>query len=254
MTVLVTRPAEQGAELCQQLHQQGIAAVQHPLITLSASPQLVTLTDHFASCDIIIAVSQHAVHFSHQWLQHQHHNWPTRPLYLAVGQKTAHVLSKACQQSVDYPSISDSEHLLALNALQQVAGKHIVILRGNGGRELIHTTLTERGAKVDYQEAYCREQLRFCASERVAQWQQAQVSSLVITSAEQLDFFIGQLDGLSLIWAQTLTLLVPSQRIAAHAAKLGFDQIVIAASASNQDFVAALMPQATGTLSNDRPA
>lgn len=81
--------------------------------------------------------------------------------------KTAHVFSKACQQSVDYPEISDSEHLLALSMLRDVAGKKVLILRGNGGRELIYSTLVERGATVRYQEAYCRHERPFAAAECV---------------------------------------------------------------------------------------
>ncbi|EEY98079.1 uroporphyrinogen-III synthase [Vibrio sp. RC586] len=242
MTVLVTRPDAQGIELCQLLHQQGITALHHPLITISASPQLPELAEDLASFDIIIAVSQHAVTFSDQFLQHRRICWPNSAIYLAVGQKTAHVFSKACQQSVDYPEISDSEHLLALEALRHVAGKKILILRGNGGRELIYSTLVERGATVRYQEAYCRSELPFSATECVPQWQHAGVSSLVITSSEQLAFFVSQLNGRNLEWVQHLTLLVPSQRIAELAHNLGFHRIVTTPSAANRDLVVALMP------------
>ncbi|TVM57599.1 uroporphyrinogen-III synthase [Vibrio cholerae] len=253
MTVLVTRPDEQGTELCQLLHQQGIPALHHPLIAISASPQLPALAEDLSSFDIIIAVSQHAVIFSDQFLQHRRICWPNNAIYLAVGQKTAHVFSKACQQSVDYPEISDSEHLLALSMLRDVAGKKVLILRGNGGRELIYSTLVERGATVRYQEAYCRHERPFAATECVQKWQLAKVDSLVITSSEQLAFFIRQFDTSYLPWVQQLTLLVPSQRIATLAHQLGFHRIVVTQSAANRDLVAALMPEKpTGTLSNDQ--
>lgn len=166
----------------------GIPALHHPLLAISASPQLAALAEDLSSFDIIIAVSQHAVIFSDQFLQHRRICWPNNAIYLAVGQKTAHVFSKACQQSVDYPEISDSEHLLALSMLRDVAGKKVLILRGNGGRELIYSTLVERGATVRYQEAYCRHERPFAAAECVQKWQLAKVDSLVITSSEQLAF------------------------------------------------------------------
>lgn len=242
MTVLVTRPDAQGTELCQLLHQQGIRALHHPLISIAASPQLIELVDKLNAFDIIIAVSQHAVIFSDQFLRHRHITWPNNVIYLAVGQKTAHVFSTATQQAVDYPPTGDSEHLLELEALQQVAGKKILILRGNGGRELIYSTLQSRGASVHYQQAYCRNELPFSAPQCVPQWQLAGVKSIVITSGEQLAFFVSQLDASNLIWAQQLLLLVPSQRIAALAHNLGFHHIVTTPSATNHDLVAALMP------------
>ncbi len=70
--------------------------------------------------------------------------------------KTAHYLSKCTQQKVHYPEVSDSEHLLRLPALQNVEQQQVLILRGNGGRELIKDALVRRGAKVHYSETYKR--------------------------------------------------------------------------------------------------
>ncbi len=99
MTVLVTRPDEQGAELYQLLHQQGIAALHHPLIAISTSPQLAALAGDLSSFDIIIAVRQHAVIFGDQFLQHRRICWPNNAIYLAVGQ------NRACFQQT-LPTIS----------------------------------------------------------------------------------------------------------------------------------------------------
>jgi len=242
MAVLVTRPEEQGKELCQQLAQSGISALHHPLIQIEAGADLPHLIPDIHQCDTIIAVSQHAVSLSDQFLRNQHSFWSTSIRYLAVGQKTAHLLSKATGQTVHYPEVSDSEHLLALADLQSVSGQNIVILRGNGGRELIHETLSKRGAKVTYKEVYRRVDLPFDADIHVNKWQQAEVDSLVVTSSHQLMFFMSQLDSLSTLWALQLTVFVPSNRIAQDAKAMGFQHIVITKSAANSDLVAALQP------------
>lgn len=247
MAVLVTRPEAQGVELCQQLEQLGITALHHPLITIEAGADLPHLLPDLHHCDTVIAVSQHAVAFSDQYLRQQQSNWATSTRYLAVGQKTAHLLSKVTGQSVNYPQVSDSEHLLELAELQSVAGQKIMILRGNGGRELIHQTLSERGALVTYKEVYQRTDLPFDANHAYQQWQQAQVDTLIITSSHQLAFFMSQLDS-SVInssissWACQLKLLVPSERIANDAKTMGFVHIVVTRSAANPDLVAALQP------------
>jgi uroporphyrinogen-III synthase len=243
MAVLVTRPEAQGIELCQQLENVGLTALHHPLMTIEAGTDLPHLLPDIKQCDTIIAVSQHAVDFSDQYLRQQQSNWATSTRYLAVGQKTAHLLSKVTGQSVNYPHVSDSEHLLELAELQSVSGQKIIILRGNGGRELIQETLSERGALVAYKEVYQRKDLPFDASAYCKQWQQQNVDTLIITSGHQLAFFMSQLDNPAMApWAHQLKLLVPSERIANDARTMGFEHIVVTRSAANQDLVAALQP------------
>lgn len=53
--------------------------------------------------------------------------------------------------NIHYPLDREiSEVLLQLPELQNIAGKRALILRGNGGRELIGETLTARGADVGF--------------------------------------------------------------------------------------------------------
>ncbi|MGS9164769.1 uroporphyrinogen-III synthase, partial [Salmonella enterica subsp. enterica serovar Infantis] len=56
---------------------------------------------------------------------------------------------------IRYPLDRDiSEALLQLPELQNIAGNRALILRGNGGRELLGETLTALGAEVSFFECY----------------------------------------------------------------------------------------------------
>ncbi|WP_299692080.1 uroporphyrinogen-III synthase [uncultured Vibrio sp.] len=242
MTVLVTRPGSQGQSLCQQLADEGIQAIHHPLIRIVDNPYSGHLAAQLNSSDIVIAVSHHAVTAAQNILSKTSSIWPTSPLYLGVGQKTAHVLSKACKQKVNYPQVGDSEHLLKLTELNGVENKSILILRGNGGRELIRDSLLLQGAQVSYCETYRREYIPISDHGTYQKWINNKTSKVVITSQEQLEYLCSITPGEYMSWLSTRQLFVPSQRIAERAQQLGFSHVINTQSAANQILLAALRP------------
>ncbi|MGR5221079.1 uroporphyrinogen-III synthase [Vibrio parahaemolyticus] len=249
MRVLVTRPESQGAELCNLIRQMGGYALHHPLINIDYDLPLPFTNDHLLHADIIIAVSQYAVQGLRQRIDNQQLIIPKPCIYLGVGQKTAHELSKLVQQNVNYPAVSDSEHLLALPELVNVANKHVIILRGNGGRELIHEQLTKLGADVEYFEVYrrCYQPLN---GDAIAAWRRAQLDTIVVTSGEQLEYLLSQVPESEQTWLRQHTLLVPSERIATLAMTQGFHNVINTRGASNSTLFAALQRLETG-LNND---
>lgn len=240
MAVLITRPGEQGQALCQLLNTAGTSAFYLPLLKITSGKDFYNAKKELADVDIIIAVSPNAVTFTQQALSGM---WPCKSTYIAVGHKTAHALSKHSQQNVHYPDVPDSEHLLELKQLSQVDGKTVIILRGNGGRELIHNTLLARGAQVSYLEIYRRENITFDADIEIVSWKNNRIKQIVITSLGQLNHFVSQLSQTQKKWVVTLQLFVPSQRIATEAKQLGFLDVITTGSASNKDLLAALKPK-----------
>jgi uroporphyrinogen-III synthase len=108
------------------------------------------------------------------------------PDYFAIGRTTALALHKVSNRQVRYPLDREiSEVLLQLPELQNIAGKKALILRGNGGRELLGDTLRERGA-VTFCECYQRSARHYDGAEEAMRWQSRGVSTLVITSGEML--------------------------------------------------------------------
>lgn len=153
--VVVTRPAGQSGGLCAALSSVGMRPLELPLLQLEAipPPPRGSLPEHSA-VDLVIAVSPSAVHFGRSWWPW---DWPPRCPVAGVGAGTARAWRDAGAREVIVPEgDGDSEALLADPALQDVAGRHLLILRGEGGRDLLGPALTRRGARVDEWLCYRR--------------------------------------------------------------------------------------------------
>ncbi len=243
ITVLITRPDPDGKALCEILSGLGIRTVHQPLIEFRQGKDCHLLHSKIKSADFVIAVSKAAVEWADKILQLSTQSWPDSACYLAVGQKTAHKLSKVSAQKVHYPDISDSEHLLQLSPLLNPENATVTILRGNGGRELIRDTLLKRGANVEYCEVYQRKMLPFNGSSEVKRWQKSRISHIVLTSGEQLEHFFSMIPESDHNWLFEKTLIVPSRRVASLAHKLGFHNIIVSGSASTPDIAAVIQQQ-----------
>ena len=231
MSILVTRPLPQGEALVSRLRAMGRVAWSFPLIEFTPGRELPALGDALARLgpdDLLFALSQHAVEFAHARLQQQGLPWPTSPRYFAIGRTTALALHTVSGQNIRYP-------------LQNIAGKNALILRGNGGRELLGATLTERGARVTFCECYQRSAKHYDGAEEAMRWQSRGVTTLVVTSGEMLQ----QLWSLIPQWYREQWLLhcrlvVVSERLALQARELGWQEIQVADSADNDALLRAL--------------
>lgn len=245
MSILVTRPSPAGEQLVSRLRTLGQVAWSFPLIEFSPGRELPTLFDHLSTLqegDLVFALSQHAVEFAHAHLQQHAHTWPIAPHYFAIGRTTALALHTVSGIDVRYPLDREiSEVLLQLPELQTIAGKRALILRGNGGRELLGETLTARGADVTFCECYQRCAKYYDGAQEAMRWKARGVNTLVITSGEMLH----QLWSLVPEWYRDnwllrCRLLVVSERLANLARELGWQDILIAENADNDALLRAL--------------
>ncbi|MCS2155542.1 uroporphyrinogen-III synthase [Scandinavium sp. H11S7] len=245
MSILVTRPSPQGEELVSRLRALGREAWSFPLIEFTPGRELAQLAGHLAALndgDLLFALSQHAVEFAQAQLQQNGQRWPHTPRYFAIGRTTGLALHKVSSIDVRYPLDREvSEVLLQLPELQNVAGKKALILRGNGGRELLGETLQSRGAEVTFCECYQRSNRHYDGAEEAMRWQTRGVTRLVITSGEMLKQLW------SLIpqwyrerWLLNCEVLVVSERLAEQARELGWRNIRVADSADNDALLRAL--------------
>ncbi len=125
--------------------------------------------------------------FAHAHLQQAGLRFPEQPHYFAIGRSTALALHTVTGIDVRYPLDREtSEVLLQLPELQNVQGKQALILRGNGGREVLAETLAARGAEVEFCECYQRSAKFYNGAEEAMRWHTRGVTTLVVTSGEMM--------------------------------------------------------------------
>ncbi len=223
--VIVTRPARQAAGLAQQLVALGATPIVIPAIVILPPADRGSLDRAHAALsgyDIAIFVSANAAEYGVP----APHLWPAALLTLAPGPGTAAALVATGIVDVRIPTTSfDSEGLLALPELRDVAGKRIVIFRGEGGRGKLGDTLRDRGADVTYVECYRRAAAATGAAGLGEALVQARAHALTLTSSEGLDNLCALLDAEDLRRLQQLPAFVPHPRIAEHARSRGFTPV-----------------------------
>ena len=238
MTPLILRPEPQASELARQLASAGHQPVVTPLLTILPGRELPELYARLQARELIIAVSAQAVEQASHTLARSELSWPQRT-YLAVGSATAESWRED-GVSAHYPEDARSEGLLAHPELQHVAGKAILILRGDGGRELLAEALRARGARVNYCECYRRCWPELDGARLCARWHTARIDSVIITSGELLRRLLELVPESERPWLQHLLFIVPSPRVATLVVEAGLPAPRLAAGATHAALLAAL--------------
>ncbi|GJL82552.1 MAG: uroporphyrinogen-III synthase [marine bacterium B5-7] len=186
-TILVTRPKAQAARLVTLVEQCGGQAVVLPLIDIVAAPQSIELDrllNEINRFDILIFVSRNAVDHGMMLMRRLVATPSPRAIILAVGSATAAALENLDFKNVIRPEgRSNSEELLKCEALKHVAGRSVLIFRGQEGRELIADSLRRRGAVVEYASVYQRVATHLDIRISLKAWLKCDQPMLVLTSA-----------------------------------------------------------------------
>lgn len=245
--VLVTRPAHQAEALCRRLAALGAEPVRFPTLAIEPIEADAHLKQHFLDLDryqAVIFVSANAARLAHDWIDAYWPQLPVKVLWLAVGDATATALEDLGIPALRPTGGMDSEALLALPELQKLDHARILICRGEGGRELLAQTLSDRGAKVDYAELYRRGCPTYSATDIESIIYKCPPTVMLVSSAQALENLIhlcGQTaDGQARRSLQQRRLVVPSPRVAERARQLGFEHVRQAANATDEAMVAAL--------------
>jgi len=242
--VLVTRPAHQAEPLCRLIEQHGGIPIRCPALRIGEphdwTPALA-IFDRWADYDLAIFTSANAVDRAMPHIR-QRGGFPPRLPMAAIGRATAQALARHGVADCLQPEAGfNSEALLTLPRLQEVAGQTVVIVRGEGGRELLAATLTARGATVVCAEVYRREPPTADLSALRERWRHGDIGAVVIASSETLSNLFDMLGIAGQDNLRQTPLIVVSPRIRQVAAQLGCHALRLAQEASDHAIVAALL-------------
>ena len=245
MAVLVTRPDERGQQLVDMLAKAGVVAIHLPLFNIEAGAELNGLPNKFAQLkvgDYVFAVSKSAVDFADKALKNTGFVWRDDLQYFTVGQGTAQHFAMITTLAVHYPTTQEnSEGVLQLAAMQNLQGKTILILRGNGGRELLSEQAQQRGANVEIVECYRRESIVYNSTEQISLCKRAGVQTIVATSAEVLTLLVDFVPQNEHNWLKSCQLITVSERISHLAQALGWQNVIVSPRADNQTLLQTLL-------------
>lgn len=246
-TILATRPGGISEQLRESIKRQG-GQVLHlpsieirPLIKSESAEQLLRTLIEF---DVLIFVSKNAVKYA-GYLMADIVGQAREKTILAIGSGTYKELLGLGFDEVGYTDgNTGSEALLGIDELQQenVRNKRIMIVRGQGGRELLGDKLIARGAHIQYVELYLRAKPQIEAVQIKNLWRVDKPDAVLVTSAEGLKNLLEMTAEEERFLFLNTRLVVISPRLKDIAEAMGFSaEIKVAKGYSDDDFMVALM-------------
>jgi uroporphyrinogen-III synthase len=236
--IVVTRPSHQAARLSALIEAAGGRALAFPTIAIEdiADPApALRLLERLEDYALAIFISANAVQKGFELLRRRKQAWPKGLRAAAVGGATRIELERQGVTGVIAPrSGADSEALLAEPALAGLAGKRVVIFRGEGGREALAATLTARGAQVDYAECYRRVRPQADAAPLLAAWASGAVDAVTVFSIAALTNLVAMLGPAGARRLEGTPLFVPHARVAEAARRQGARGAIVAGASDEE--------------------
>jgi uroporphyrinogen-III synthase len=228
--IVITRPRKAAQSMAEELSAAGARPIVFPALEILDATDAQRLEAALATLpksDVAIFVSANAVEKGLEAARRRG-PWPARTRVAAVGELTAAALRQAGFPEVIVPATRfDSDALLERPELQSVGGSHILVFRGEGGRERLKEVLEARGARVTYAEVYRRARPDSDPAPLLAAWGRGEVDVVGALSAETLENFIEMIGPEGRARLSATTLVVPHEAIAAHPEAKRFGRVIV---------------------------
>lgn len=242
--MLVTRPTGQADDLADALTKLGFRVFCKPLLEVCPLPALTPADRQYVlnldQYRHVIFISGNAVRFGMEEIEAL---WPQLPVGLnwyAIGSGTASQLGEHGIVAHTPGSRMTSEGLLSLPTLQNVSGDKVLIVKGEGGRETLRSSLEARGALVNELRCYRRVCPSLAPGELAHCLEEWQIELIQIASGESLTNMLSLLSPGESTKLRDIALLLPSQRVAREAEAMGFTNLVVAENAADAAVLEAL--------------
>lgn len=232
--VVVTRPAHQAGALAELIEQAGGRAILFPALEIFDAQDMGPLSaviDRLERFDLAIFISPNAVGKAMNLIRARR-GWPPGLRCAAVGKGSCKALARFGIDNVLVPQDRfDSEGLLALPELQEMAGKRVAIFRGEGGRELLREELTRRGADLTVVECYRRgKPVGADVGALLHRWGRGEIGAITVTSGESIRNLFDLVGKLGQQWLRKTPVFAFHENIAAVARELGVEQVFVTAA------------------------
>ncbi len=239
LRLLTTRPEKQAARLLQPLQQAGIETTQIPLIEIRPCELDAAARQKLMDLDLyhqVIVVSPSAADLLITQLEDYWPQWPVGIQWWCVGAGSVARLQQAGIEA-GCPATGDkSEDLLQRPEFAHYDQQRVLLVKGAGGRDLLASTLTARGARVEPLVLYERVWPTLSPAQ-LQTLRQGEHQAVVLTSGEALAHYTHRLQG----QRQDLPLFLPSQRLVDQARKSGFTQVINCQGAGAEAILSALL-------------
>ena len=239
--IMITRPERQAEKLVEGIKAEGGEPFLFPTLAIvpaqlsNENQDKIELVNHF---DMIIFISPNAVEHG---LNHILANTQLsdKVLLATIGQGSAKALHTYLGKPADIVPQENfnSEGLLATEAMQNVANKRILIVRGNQGREHLKQTLQQRGALVEYLEAYQRVKPEVNPADLEQYLQNNEIAAIVITSAASLKNLVELTPEKVRTQLLQVPLLLINNRLIDTATEAGFNSTLFVSTEASDDAI-----------------
>jgi uroporphyrinogen-III synthase len=233
----VTRPAHQAENLSRLIEEWGGVAFRFPTLAIVPLDNSCTIQNTLAHLDKyqwLVFISANAVTMHSYYSDGVKIEQFKSVRIAAIGKATALALAQAGLPVDLVPESGyNTEALLAMPQMQQMKGQSCLIIRGEGGREELATTLRSRGATVEYLDVYKRIIPALDSSQVSLLLAQDKLDVITATSGDALHNLLIMLEEKNHQQLFEVPLVVISNRIRQIAADMGFKRIAVTNSPSD---------------------